>query len=147
MKIRILLSYIILSAILLLSSCGFVPESTFELSNESRLPKWYFLSPGSLRSDIKVKMNYFVNSTGRTATFIITDTRTNKSVKYEGSQRGLEPIKLRWSRESHPMYEVITVNGITEVIEHRKMEPIFYITDNPAILNELGLTGANQSPN
>jgi hypothetical protein len=40
---------------------------------------------------------------------------------------------------SYPAHEVITVNGITEIIEHRKMEPIFYITDDPAVWKELGV--------
>jgi len=31
------------------------------------------------------------------------------------------------------MYEAITVNGITEIIEHRKMEPIFYVTDGTTV--------------
>jgi hypothetical protein len=33
----------------------------------------------------------------------------------------------------YPSYEAITVNGITEIIEHRKMEPIFYVTDDAAV--------------
>ena len=36
-----------------------------------------------------------------------------------------------------PAYEIITVNGITEIIEYRKMEPVFYITDDPAVWKEL----------
>ena len=39
----------------------------------------------------------------------------------------------------YPAYEVITVNGITDIIEHRKMEPIFYVTDDPAVWKELGV--------
>jgi hypothetical protein len=35
-------------------------------------------------------------------------------------------------------YEVVTVNGITEIIEHRKMEPLFYVTDDAAVWEELG---------
>jgi hypothetical protein len=39
----------------------------------------------------------------------------------------------------YPSYELITVNGIIEIIEHRKMEPVFYITDDPAVWKELGV--------
>jgi hypothetical protein len=39
----------------------------------------------------------------------------------------------------YPSYELITVNGIIEITEHRKMEPIFYITDDPAVWKELGV--------
>ena len=41
--------------------------------------------------------------------------------------------------KGYPMYAVITVNGITEVIEHRKMEPVFYVTDDPSVWKELGV--------
>jgi hypothetical protein len=37
------------------------------------------------------------------------------------------------------MYEVLTANGITEVIEHRQMEPIFYITDDADVKERLGV--------
>jgi hypothetical protein len=39
----------------------------------------------------------------------------------------------------YPSYELITVNGIIEIIEHRKMEAVFYITDDPAVWKELGV--------
>jgi hypothetical protein len=41
--------------------------------------------------------------------------------------------------KGYPKYVVITVDGITDIIEHRKMEPIFYVTDDPAIWQELGV--------
>jgi hypothetical protein len=39
----------------------------------------------------------------------------------------------------YPGYEVVTVDGMTEVIEHRRMEPIFYITDDPQVKQRLGV--------
>ena len=39
----------------------------------------------------------------------------------------------------YPSYEVITANGITEVIEHRQMEPVFYISDDPRVKEQLGV--------
>lgn len=54
-----------------------------------------------------------------------------------------------WNREcdprqgrypsGYPIYEISTVNGVIETIEHRQLEPIFYIVDNPAVLAELGV--------
>ena len=145
MKIRTLLSTIILAITFLVSGCELFPESSFNLSNKSRLPNWYSLPAGMSRSDVNIQMNYYVKSSGRTSTFIITNLKTNKSTKYQGTQRGHEPIKLKQSPTGYPLYEAITVDGITEVIEHRKMEPIFYIIDNPAILNELGVSSANKA--
>jgi hypothetical protein len=57
--------------------------------------------------------------------------------------KGSEPLYLKHPPlgfpAGYPSYEIITVNGITEIIEHRKMEPIFYITDDPAVWKELGV--------
>jgi len=41
------------------------------------------------------------------------------------------------------MYEIETVNGISEVTEFKQMEPVFYINDDPDIRVKLGLA-ANQ---
>ena len=43
------------------------------------------------------------------------------------------------SESLYPMYEVLTANGITEVVEHRRMEPVFYITDDPEVRRKLGV--------
>jgi len=39
----------------------------------------------------------------------------------------------------YPGYEVVIANGITDVMEHRRQEPIFYITDDPEIRRVLGV--------
>jgi hypothetical protein len=39
----------------------------------------------------------------------------------------------------YPQYFAVTVDGITDIVEHKKMEPIFYMTDDPAIWKELGV--------
>ena len=39
----------------------------------------------------------------------------------------------------YPSYEIISVNGLTEIIEHRRMEPIFYLTDDPHVKQQLGV--------
>jgi hypothetical protein len=35
------------------------------------------------------------------------------------------------------MYEIVSFGGIADVIEHRQMEPVFYLSDDPAIQAEL----------
>jgi len=40
----------------------------------------------------------------------------------------------------YPSYEIITVGKATEVIEHRKMGPVFYVTDEPAVLSKLSVS-------
>ena len=128
----------------LLSSCGIFPESSFNLSDTSRIPTWFELPEGVNRTNVSVKMDYYITPLGRSATFTFMTKDGETLGKAEGAQKGLHPNKLKNPPEGfppwYPSYEVITVNGITEVIEHRKMEPTFYITDNPQVLEELGVT-------
>jgi hypothetical protein len=123
--------------------CEWSPESTFELATESRLPKWITLPPGLTRADVSVTMSYYVLPWGRNAVFILQGAKGQVRTKVRGKTRGLEPLQLKHPPQGfppgYPSYEVITVNGITEIIEHRKMEPIFYVTDDPAVWKELGV--------
>jgi hypothetical protein len=41
--------------------------------------------------------------------------------------------------EGYPCYKVLKINGITDIIELRKMETFFYMTDDPAVWKELGV--------
>jgi hypothetical protein len=123
--------------------CGWFPESTFELASESRLPKWITLPPGLTRADVSLSMSYYVWPWGRRATFVLRGAKGKTLTKASGKVRGLGPNQLKESRPGspvgYPSYEVITVNGMTEIIEHRKMEPTFYVSDDPAVRKELGV--------
>jgi hypothetical protein len=123
--------------------CEWFPESTFELASDSRLPKWITLPPGLTRADVTITMSYYVKPWGRSATFILKDKKEQIREKVHGKTRGLGPNQLKHPPPGfppgYPAYEVIIVNGTTEIIEHRKMEPTFYITDDPAVWKELGV--------
>jgi hypothetical protein len=123
--------------------CAWFPESTFELASESRLPKWITLPPGLTRADVSITMSYYIMPWGSSATFTVQDTKGQTLKKVDGKVKGLEPLELNHPPPGfppgYPAYEIITVKGITDIIEHRKMEPIFYITDDPAIWKELGV--------
>ena len=120
--------------------CKYFPESTFELASESRLPKWFSLPPGLVRGDVSVTMNYYVKPWGETATFILHDTKGHTLAETNGKLKGIEPLHLKGSSQrdatGYPSFEVVTAKGITEIVEHKKMEPTFYITDNPAVWRE-----------
>jgi hypothetical protein len=141
---RILLVFVALtisgSAIV---GCEYFPESTFELASESRLPKWITLPPGLTRADVSITMNNYVNPWGRSATFILQDKKKHILTKVDGKDKGLEPLYLKHPPQGfppgYPAYEVVTVNGITEIVEYRKPEPIFYVTDDPAVWKELAV--------
>ena len=126
---------------LLSVGCDQFPESIFSLASESRLPKWFHLPPGQTRATVAVKMAYFIDSSGSTAVFTLLDSNGVAISKVTGKSRGHEPLQLRKRTpgfpEGYPAYEVIMVGEITEIIEHRRMEPVFYVTDDPAVWAEL----------
>jgi hypothetical protein len=136
---------IVALACLVLEGCGRSPESSFSLASESRLPKWFSLSPNQERANVTVTMDYYIDPSGRTATFTLRDASGAVLSKVTGKQLGLEPrqrkAKLFGYPEGYPSYEIITVGGITEIVEHRKMEPVFYVTDDPAVKAELANHG------
>lgn len=116
-------------------------ESTFQLADSSRLPKWITIPPELTRKDISVTMNYYVGLFGRSAEFIEKNENGRILSKTSGKERGLCPLQLKnpplGSVPGYPKYEIITVDGITEIIEHREMEPIFYVNDDPNVRKEL----------
>lgn len=123
--------------------CEYFPESTFELASRSRLPKWITLSPGLTRADVSITMSYYIKPWGSSAIFVLKDAKGHIRTTVKGKVKGSEPFQLKHPPNGfppgYPAYEVITVSGITEIIEHRKPEPIFYITDDPAVWKELGV--------
>ncbi|HEV7219212.1 MAG TPA: hypothetical protein VGN39_10085 [Terriglobales bacterium] len=119
-------------------ACEWFPESTFQLASESRLPKWITLPAGLTRADVSLTMSYYTKPWpwGWDTTFILKDAKGQVLTKVYGKDKHPPP----GFPPGYPGYEIITVNGITDIIEHRKMEPIFYVTDDPAIWKELGVT-------
>ena len=117
--------------------CKYFPEATFQLAKDSRVPRWFKLPPGLSRRDVSVTMSYYIDPQGREATFVLSDQRQHILAKVNGKLQSAEPLHLNSSPQSvatdYPSFEVVTANGVTEIIEHKKMEPTFYITDDPAI--------------
>src|ERR1041385_1996533 len=112
-------------------ACSFFPESLFDLSPKSRLPKWFSVPTGLSRPEVGVKMAYYIDSSGRTARFTLYVARTRRTLEtVTGRCRGDQPTVLQSQPDSddpeHPSYEVITAKGITDVVEHRRREPVFY---------------------
>lgn len=122
-----------------MAGCEYVAESSFELASESRLPKWFSVPPGTARKDLSVTMSYYIKPEGRIATFTLFNSKSQQLAKVVGTQRGLEPLRSNSSTRTSSAYEVITVGGVAEIIEHRRMEPIFYITDDPELRKEFGV--------
>ena len=124
-------------------------EASFALAPESRLPKWFELPEGKSRNEFNVTMDYYIGLNGREAVFKLYSKESSIYLqKVIGTQRGDRPLKLTKPPagfpKHYPGYEVITVNGVTDIIEHRKMESIFYVTDDPAIWKEFGVETFNK---
>ena len=92
-------------------------------------------------------MEYYISPFGRSATFIMKRRDGSIVSKASGKVRGDHPIYLGSATSDplrqYPSYEVVTINGISEAIEHRAMEPIFYIADDPVTVNQLGIAATN----
>jgi hypothetical protein len=124
-------------ALLLLGSCGSFSEASFDLAPSSRLPIWLQLPAGLKRNQVTVTLDYYASPLSRTASFSLYDSHKRQLRKVSGSQRGDGPLTLKNSSQGYPSYEVITIDGLADVVEHRAMEPTFYMTDDPAVREEL----------
>jgi len=115
-------------------------ESTFTLDGDSRLPRWFTLPPELTRRDVSVTLTYY---TWGPAKFTLKDWKGKKLAVISGKEQSSSPLHLTGNHGFYPAYEVISANGITEIIEHRKPEPIFYVSDDPVVREELlGVTSS-----
>ena len=126
------------SAVLLFQyGCPYLPESTFELSAQSRSPKWMKLPPGVSRSQVSISMSYYNlpwDWFHSRALFILRDSKSHVMRKVTGKACGndFEPASTGQT-PSYPSFSAIAVDGETELIEHKAMEPMFYVTDDAVV--------------
>ena len=137
MRINKILIFVIIFS---LSGCK---ESSFDMSDDSRLPVWFDVPTGMSRSDVEVTLNYYVRPSGRKAVFILRDRNNRVLGKVTGVQQGMEPINLKQQKEGYPrnrpLYEIVTIEGKTDIIEHRVRGPVFHMADDPSVWKELGV--------
>ena len=121
--------------------CNYPPEASFQLADDSKLPIWFSLSPGLGRADVSVTMSYYIKPNGRTAVFKLHDKQNHTLGKVTGTLMGSAPVSVKGSSQKgdagYPSFEVITAQGVAQLIEHKKMEPKFYVVDDPALLRAL----------
>ena len=132
--------FLLIIIVILLTGCK---ESSFELSDKSRLPLWFEVPAGMTRAELSVTINYYVRPSGRKAVLILRDKNNRILEKVTGVQQGMEPIKLKQTKAGYPrnrpLYEIITINGKTDIIEHRVRGPVFHMADDPFVWEELGV--------
>ena len=124
-----------------LAGCEYIPESTFQLAKQSRVPKWITLPAGVARADVSLELDYYVTPLGGRAKFILRDSRKQAIGKQYGNTPCTEPLRLKNARLLDATYEPVTVDGVTEIMEHRQMEPGFYVTDDPAVWKQYRESG------
>ena len=116
-------------------------EASFELDSNTRPPKWFEMPTGMKRSDLRVTMEY--HSTFSGGEYVFKFYNKNKFFKLKkisvttNEQPTIRTKALKNSSGNYPAYNVITIKGITDIVERRKMEPIFYMTDDPKVWKEL----------
>ena len=132
--IRLLSYYTLFGSFLFIASCS---EANFTLSEESRLPKWFQLPPETYRHEVSVTMDYYISSDGREAVFKLFDKNGLKIEEMTGRLKGLAPIKTADTQSDRPTYEIITVNGETEVIVHKAKSNIFHIVESAKIIDKI----------
>src|SRR5580704_2756600 len=86
---------LIIAVSVLALACEWIPESSFELASESRLPKWITLPPGITRADVSITMTYYIKPWGNDAEFLLQDKKGQTLKKVEGKVKGLEPLQLK----------------------------------------------------
>jgi hypothetical protein len=122
-------------------------ESSFQLSEQSRLPRWFSVPHEANRSDYTLQMDLHSTTSGGKAVFKLSKKGNLLSVgKYvvtTDEQPSIRSVQLsrqpEGSPKDYPRYKVVTINGVTDIIELRKMEPVFYMTDDPAVWENLGV--------
>lgn len=143
---RTLIFLLVIIASQLMPGCA---ESMFDLAPDSRLPRWFALPKGLTRAEVTVHetkyLDHSVFTLYDTSHSSLWDSRGHELAQVSAVSHGA--ISLSENENAHggydgnpyPLYEVLTVNGITEVLEYKRMEPLFYVSDDPQVRKRLDL--------
>ena len=114
---------------------GLFPESQFRLAPESRLPRWFSIPGEYKREDVSVEIFYYAPLFGNTnfIAYLNGPPPEQKKLDKKYGRAERHPVskkKLEAKVDHYPSF-LITVAGVTELIEHRHMAPIFHVSDDP----------------
>jgi hypothetical protein len=88
-------------------------------------------------------MSYYIRSRGGSANFKLQNAKGQTLAKAGAQGERLRTSDAETSTTGIPAWISILrdhqVDGMTEIVEHRKLEPIFCITDDPAVWERLGV--------
>jgi hypothetical protein len=98
------------------------------------------------RQDVDVEMTYYVSLFPRAAgnaVFILRANDGRRLAEVSAATRTKQPMSLAPASSTgpapYPMFEVVTSGGVTEIIEHRRYDSLFYVTDDPVIHQHFGV--------
>jgi hypothetical protein len=75
-------------------------------------------------------MDYYTPFPGANdAEFVLRNSKGEELAEVKGKVK----CQFPYSGQSYPVYTAVVVNDTTEILEFRRMEPIFYVNDDPAI--------------
>jgi hypothetical protein len=110
---------------------GWCPESSFTLSPDSRFPNWFTIPSGYGRKDLSVVIYYYAPIPPIRANF--KTILLGPPPEYKQIDKKIGTVKWHPATRSYsdyPSYHIVRVGNSVELIEHKKKEPIFYISDN-----------------
>ena len=142
-RLRGMKSLALLLLLLAMTACwpaqgGFV-EAQFELAEKSPLPVWISTLPtGYGRGDVKIYLQYCSTIPTVDNTVLLIKDKYGKTLLKKTGKGATNPEYEKWARQdwparSHPSYMNITIDGVTEIVEHKKQEPIFYISNQAEV--------------
>ena len=100
-------------------------ESQFNLADSSRVPVWFEVPDVDSRLEYRVELRYYSLPWGSRASIAMIDSdgRLVDRLKLQ-----VEEIDVTQDSQC-PRYQVLRGEGVVDIVEHRTMEPIFYMTD------------------
>jgi hypothetical protein len=132
---------LIIALLFTLVSCDLFPESMFQLAPESRLPRWYVLPKEVERKEVFLEMRYYAVPREPKLEFILSrNGKRISAMKGTVIAQGKNSKGKEKKPHEYPSYRVVKVNGVVDVIEHRKAGDIFYLCDDPSIWKALGIS-------
>lgn len=136
----------VIACYMLLGGC--LAESNFKLSPDSRLPKWFSEMSEKPRSDLHATLDIYSHRSESVYTLKLKERGRISSLKtISGHEPYADWMYVGTYKNRYPAYYAFTIDGITDIIEFRRPEPFFYMTDDLKIwqeLNELGEVRFNQ---
>lgn len=108
-------------------------EANFQLSQGSRLPKWFQIPTNYTRQDLTMTETIYNSFSGQLIVkmVLVGPGPEHKIISEKIGSMRMHPLSTQAGYDKYPLYSIITVDGMSEVFEQRRPEAIEYISDDP----------------